>query len=448
MSHLLDEVRRKLAILDMQPGASWQQVKDRYRFLAKVWHPDRFGSDLRARSRAEKQFQAVNEAYQWLLQHRSTVESLAESDSGPAEGTEGESGKARGRGEGREPAPERERRSRPVSAPKIEKDTRASTVEKFLWGVAAAFALMAVVFFVASSLPGWLSEREAGSANESERDSSSPSSSAPSTRDAGPSPGSYAMKYVTASRLYVRSGPTRDAPVVSALERGSRVRVRPGSDGPWLPVVADDGREAGWLHSGYLSDTAPASTSSLSIADDRNQPAVVSPEMDFATFVRAQQSGEEQPEGAGSETSEPDAGSETTRGLELIRGAWKPKNPNPFDRDGDGARAPDSGLDRWSGAVEGVAPSDLPRVTVRLYEDVVVGQPIGGAVYWHQAGACTYVLELQEQIGEWMRTEQIAESSECGPQGEIWLFAGESDMTAIWYRPDGSQWFSSRLKMD
>ena len=118
MSHLLDEVRRKLAILDMQPGASWQQVKDRYRFLAKVWHPDRFGSDLRARSRAEKHFQAVNEAYQWLLQHRSTVESLADSDSGPAEGTDGEPGEARGHGEGGEPEPERERRPRPKSATK------------------------------------------------------------------------------------------------------------------------------------------------------------------------------------------------------------------------------------------------------------------------------------------------------------------------------------------
>lgn len=446
MSHLLDEVRQKLAILDLQPGASWQQVKDRYRFLAKVWHPDRFGSDLRARSRAEKQFQAVNEAYQWLVQHRSTVESLAESDSGPAEGTDGESGEARGHGEGREPPPERKRRPHPKSATKTEKDTRASTVEKFLWGVAAAFALVAVVFFVASSLPGWLSEREVGSAPESERDSSSSSSSAPSRGDAGSSPGSYGMKYVTASRLYVRSGPTRDAPVVSVLERGSRVRVRPGGDGPWLPLVADDGREAGWLHGDYLSDTAPASTSSPSGADDRNQPTVASPEMDFASFVRAQQSGEVQPEGAGSETS--DAESDTSRALELIRGAWKPKNPDPFDRDGGDAGAPDSGLDRWSGAVEGAAPGDLPRVTVRLYEDVVVGQPIGGAVYWHQAGACTYVLELREQIGEWMRTEQIAESSECGPQGEIWLFAGESDMTAIWYRPDGSEWFSSQLKMD
>ncbi|MCK5484457.1 MAG: hypothetical protein KAJ13_12160, partial [Gemmatimonadetes bacterium] len=102
----------------------------------------------------------------------------------------------------------------------------------------------------------------------------------------------------------------------------------------------------------------------------------------------------------------------------------------------------------WSGGVDGAAPRDLPRVTIRLYEDVEVGKSIGTAVYWHQAGACTYALELREQVGDWMRTGQMAEASECAPQGEIWFYVGETDLTAIWHRLDGSEWFSSRLSLD
>ncbi len=444
MSNLLDEVRRTLAILELEPGVSWQKVKDRYRFLAKVWHPDRFGADMRARSRAEKQFKTVNTAYQWLLQHRSVIDSLAESAQTKASAEESAEHSQGGEQQGPAPQPE-ERHSRPSSAKKKEEqEAGASTVEKFLWGVIATFALIAAVIFTVTSLPDWLDRQDPGSALESASGMQSPSASAPATGDEGTDSRSRAVKYVTASRLYVRSEPNRNAAVVSVLERGDRVRVQPGS-GTWMAVVTDDGRRVGWLHGDYLSDAARTPTSSSPAEGDRDQAPFSNPVVDFATFARANQSGGSQPERAATGGESKSAGE-----LELIRGAWKPKNPDPRSRGEELADTsnPGSDLERWSGGVDGAPPRDLPRVTIRLYEDVDVGKSIGTAVYWHQAGACTYALELREQVGDWMRTEQKAEASECAPQGEIWFHVGETDLTAIWHRLDGSEWFSSRLSLD
>jgi len=361
MSDLLDEVKRTLAVLELKPGVSWQQVKDRYRFLAKVWHPDRFGADLRARSRAEKQFKTVNTAYQWLLEHRSVIDSLAEDDE--PDGTEAKS-------EEQEPEPQpQEPPHRPRSAKKREKEEGASAVERFLWGVIATFVLVACVIFLASSLPEWLDRQEPGSSPES--------------------------------------------------SLGSAPLSTPA------PQAGDEGR----------------------VANDPDREPSSGPVIDFATFARANQPAERGPDGAVTDGPSPDASDGEP---ELIRGAWKPKNLDPGALRQETTGSPNSGadLEHWSGGIDGAPPPDLPRVSIRLYEDVVVGQPMGTAVYWHEAGACSYALQLREQIGDWMRTQQVPEAPECAPLGEIWFLVGETDLTALWHRLDGSEWFSSRLSLD
>lgn len=111
-------------------------------------------------------------------------------------------------------------------------------------------------------------------------------------------------------------------------------------------------------------------------------------------------------------------------------------------------RAATAGLERLSGDVAGQLPEDLPRVTVRLFEDVEPGEPVGSVVYWYEGGACTYGLELLERADGLMKTAQVSESPSCDPLGEIWFVDGETAMTAIWHRPDGSQWFSSYVTVD
>jgi curved DNA-binding protein CbpA len=64
-----------LEVLALRPGATPSEIKEAYRDVVKVWHPDRFGSDLRLRQKAELQLKLINEAYR-VLQSNSGVDGL------------------------------------------------------------------------------------------------------------------------------------------------------------------------------------------------------------------------------------------------------------------------------------------------------------------------------------------------------------------------------------
>src|ERR1700720_2547948 len=53
-------------ILELKPGASPDQVKQAYRDLARVWHPDRFSHDPRLQQRAQEKLKEINHAYEQL----------------------------------------------------------------------------------------------------------------------------------------------------------------------------------------------------------------------------------------------------------------------------------------------------------------------------------------------------------------------------------------------
>jgi hypothetical protein len=55
-----------LDVLALRPGATPSEIKEAYRDLVKVWHPDRFGNDPRLRQKAELQLKLINEAYRML----------------------------------------------------------------------------------------------------------------------------------------------------------------------------------------------------------------------------------------------------------------------------------------------------------------------------------------------------------------------------------------------
>src|SRR5579864_2322662 len=52
--------------LGVGPDASWEEVRQAYKDLVRVWHPDRFQSDPKLRKRAEQKLQKINEAYNTL----------------------------------------------------------------------------------------------------------------------------------------------------------------------------------------------------------------------------------------------------------------------------------------------------------------------------------------------------------------------------------------------
>ncbi|HUO85392.1 MAG TPA: J domain-containing protein [Thermoanaerobaculia bacterium] len=68
-------------LLDLQPGASDDEVRRAYRELVRVWHPDRFGQDPTLRERAEEKLKRINEAYRIIS---SSPETPSDPDDDPA----------------------------------------------------------------------------------------------------------------------------------------------------------------------------------------------------------------------------------------------------------------------------------------------------------------------------------------------------------------------------
>lgn len=83
-----DDVRHAYATLGLPSGASPEQIKRRYRALVKVWHPDRFASDLAGQAAATERMMQFNRAYRVLLEAGSSSPGLsaAESPAVPPQG--------------------------------------------------------------------------------------------------------------------------------------------------------------------------------------------------------------------------------------------------------------------------------------------------------------------------------------------------------------------------
>jgi len=57
-------------VLELQPGASLEEIKQAYRDLALVWHPDRFANSPRLQKKALEKMKEINEAYEFLKTYR------------------------------------------------------------------------------------------------------------------------------------------------------------------------------------------------------------------------------------------------------------------------------------------------------------------------------------------------------------------------------------------
>jgi curved DNA-binding protein CbpA len=70
------DIDRAYYILELQPGASQSEVKQAYRKLVKIWHPDRF-VEPQQKLKAEEKIKQINAAYKTLKSHQpSNVNSL------------------------------------------------------------------------------------------------------------------------------------------------------------------------------------------------------------------------------------------------------------------------------------------------------------------------------------------------------------------------------------
>lgn len=56
-------------------SATEEEIKQAYRDLVKVWHPDRFPNDPRLQQKAQEKLKEINLAYEYLKSHRYTPSS-------------------------------------------------------------------------------------------------------------------------------------------------------------------------------------------------------------------------------------------------------------------------------------------------------------------------------------------------------------------------------------
>jgi curved DNA-binding protein CbpA len=60
------DIKRFFEILELDPGASLDEVKQAYKDIVSVWHPDRFSSNPRLRQKAEEKLKEANRAYEMV----------------------------------------------------------------------------------------------------------------------------------------------------------------------------------------------------------------------------------------------------------------------------------------------------------------------------------------------------------------------------------------------
>jgi hypothetical protein len=70
MSPQQNTAQKDYTVLQLKPGASLDSIKNSYKTLVKIWHPDLFPSDQpKAQEKAHKMFLLINESYNRLIKY-------------------------------------------------------------------------------------------------------------------------------------------------------------------------------------------------------------------------------------------------------------------------------------------------------------------------------------------------------------------------------------------
>jgi len=56
-------------ILGIRPGVTWQELRQAYKSLVNIWHPDRFQQDVRQRKLAEEKTKEITQSYKELAEY-------------------------------------------------------------------------------------------------------------------------------------------------------------------------------------------------------------------------------------------------------------------------------------------------------------------------------------------------------------------------------------------
>jgi curved DNA-binding protein CbpA len=67
-------VEKYYKTLDLSTSATASEIRQAYRDLVKVWHPDRFANDIKLQKKAEEKLKEINVAYENIINHLNNVD--------------------------------------------------------------------------------------------------------------------------------------------------------------------------------------------------------------------------------------------------------------------------------------------------------------------------------------------------------------------------------------
>jgi hypothetical protein len=104
---MTNEIKSCYQALELEPGASLEQVKQAWRELVKVWHPDRFSHDAKLQRKAQERLKDINGAYEVLCQFLASESSPRGShmNTPDAHGREDKKSRETKTGRGEQPVP-------------------------------------------------------------------------------------------------------------------------------------------------------------------------------------------------------------------------------------------------------------------------------------------------------------------------------------------------------
>ena len=70
------DIKQSFEILELDRGASTDEIKQSYKDIVTVWHPDRFPNNSRLKQKAEEKLKEVNVAYDTLKSYLSSEQRM------------------------------------------------------------------------------------------------------------------------------------------------------------------------------------------------------------------------------------------------------------------------------------------------------------------------------------------------------------------------------------
>ncbi len=79
------DIRKCFQTLDLLPSVTLAEVKQAYRYLARVWHPDRFSGQPALQAKAARKLQEINDCYRMVTAFLNAGRTLTQASKTPTE---------------------------------------------------------------------------------------------------------------------------------------------------------------------------------------------------------------------------------------------------------------------------------------------------------------------------------------------------------------------------